>query len=312
MKFLLTAFLFVAPFLAPAKEAVKIDVEKLKHPVKPALWKIEGKELTKPSYLFGTIHLGDPRITTLHPEAEKAFQASDHFYAEVDLDSEKQKEMITLSLREDGKTLTESIGPKITKELNAFLKGVDPNLSSKIFDPMKTWVILMTLPVLEIELAGKKPLDLVLFERAVKAGKNTEGVETMEDHLKFFNGLKEEEQIELLESALRTMKEEKAEGKNSVKKMVNLYLTSDIHEIGKMIKEDMNKGFEENEELGRRLIKALLDDRNLKMTQTIAGKLAQHPKSSHFFAIGTAHYTGPTAIQDLLTKKGYTITPAFK
>ena len=43
MKFFLTAFLFVAPFLVLAKEPVAIDATKLKHPAKPALWKIEGK-----------------------------------------------------------------------------------------------------------------------------------------------------------------------------------------------------------------------------------------------------------------------------
>ena len=39
---------------------------------------------------------------------------------------------------------------------------------------------------------------------------------------------------------------------------------------------------------------------------------AENPESSQFFAVGAAHYTGKSAIQDLLTKKGYTITPAFK
>lgn len=65
MKFLLTAFLVIVPLLVPARGQAKIDIENLEHPVKPALWKVEGKDLTKPSYLFGTIHIGDPRVTTL-------------------------------------------------------------------------------------------------------------------------------------------------------------------------------------------------------------------------------------------------------
>lgn len=36
------------------------------------------------------------------------------------------------------------------------------------------------------------------------------------------------------------------------------------------------------------------------------------PGKSHFFAVGAAHYTGNLAVQDLLTKKGYKITPFFE
>ena len=312
MKFLLTAFLFVAPFLALAKKPAAIDATKLKHPVKPALWKIEGKDLTKPSYLFGTVHLGDPRITTLHPKAEKAFQTSDRFYAEIDLDPAKQVAIAPLLVRTDGKILSESIGPKLTKRLNKALKVINPDLDSKAFEPMKTWVVTMALPTLKLDLSGEKALDAVLYERAISDEKKVGGIETVESQLKIFDDLTEKEQISLLSDSLKAMKKEQAEGKDSVKELLDLYLTSDVNKIGGMIKEHMENDMGKNEELGRRLMKTLLDDRNITMTDTIAKELSEHPGSSQFFAVGAAHYTGKSAIQDLLTKKGYTITPAFK
>ncbi|MDB2429035.1 TraB/GumN family protein [bacterium] len=312
MKFLLTAFLFVAPFLALAKEPAAIHATKLKHPVKPALWKIEGKNLTKPSYLFGTIHLGDPRITTLHPKAEKAFQTSDRFYAEIDMDPAKQVAIAPLLMRTDGKILSESIGPKLTKRLNKALKAINPDLDSKAFEPMKTWVVTMALPTLKLDLSGGKALDAVLYERAISDEKKVGGIETVESQLKIFDDLTEKEQISLLSDSLKAMKKEQAEGKDSVKELLDLYLASDVKKIGEMIKEHMENDMGKNEELGRRLMKTLLDDRNITMTDTIAKKLSEHPGSSQFFAVGAAHYTGKSAIQDLLTKKGYTITPAFK
>jgi uncharacterized protein YbaP (TraB family) len=45
--------------------------QEVKHPEKPLLWKIEGKGLEKPSYLFGTIHLGAEAVTTLHRVHDK-------------------------------------------------------------------------------------------------------------------------------------------------------------------------------------------------------------------------------------------------
>ena len=116
MKILIALLLSVSLF-AQSKEKQAIDASTLKHPVKPALWKIEGKGLEKPSYLFGSIHLGDPRVTTLHPDAEKAFVASDHFYAEIDLDPAKQMAIAPKLMRKDGKTLSESIGPDLTGKL---------------------------------------------------------------------------------------------------------------------------------------------------------------------------------------------------
>jgi hypothetical protein len=46
------------------------------------LWKIE-KDGAKPSWLFGTIHMTDPRVTNLDAEAEKAFDATDRLVIET-------------------------------------------------------------------------------------------------------------------------------------------------------------------------------------------------------------------------------------
>lgn len=54
-----------------------------KHPAKPLLWKVEGKGLTQPSYLFGTIHTSKGPAVTLHPATQKAFDASSSFCAKI-------------------------------------------------------------------------------------------------------------------------------------------------------------------------------------------------------------------------------------
>jgi len=74
----------------PQKQKAVINFQEFKHPVKPMLWKITKDTLAEPSYLFGTIHLNDERVTTLHPAAELAFSMSDVFYAEIDFSIEAQ------------------------------------------------------------------------------------------------------------------------------------------------------------------------------------------------------------------------------
>ena len=81
MKILLASLLFL-PLLAQAEQ--KVDIAALKHPVNACLFKVEGNGLKKTSYLFGTIHLADPRVVNLHPNAKAAFKDTDAFYAEID------------------------------------------------------------------------------------------------------------------------------------------------------------------------------------------------------------------------------------
>lgn len=313
MKALLVSLLFLAPYLSWGKEASAMDAKLLKHPVKAALWKIDGPDLKKPSYLFGTLHLGDPRVTTLHPKAEEAFKEADHFYAEIDLDPQSQFAIIPKLMRTDNKTLTESIGPKLAQKLNTAFKDINPALSAAPFNTMKTWVVYATLPILELQMSGKKALDVVLYERAMKEGKEVGALETADSQLKIFDEIKEEDQVKLLAATLKLLKEEKKSGENSMEELLNLYLTDDIAAIGKTVKDYMKKEQDgANAELSTKLMKALLDDRNVTMADTIVTKIIALPEHSHFFAVGAAHYTGATAIQDLLSKKGYTITPAFK
>ena len=149
MRFLtLLAPLFLLPATLLAEQPAKDPLAGLKHPSRACLWKVEGKALTKPSWLFGTIHIGDPRVTTLHPRAEEAFDALDVFYAEIDLDPAAQAALLPLMMRKDSKTLSEAIGPELSKELDATLKSINPEASAEPFQPLKTWVVTMTLNVM--------------------------------------------------------------------------------------------------------------------------------------------------------------------
>ena len=78
----------------PATPAVKPPAKLLQ----PLLWKVTGRGLAKPSYLLGTVHIGDPRIigtastrnlktrpVTASPEINRAYDAADDVYTEVNL-----------------------------------------------------------------------------------------------------------------------------------------------------------------------------------------------------------------------------------
>lgn len=279
------------------------------HPVKPLLWKIEGKGLKKPSYLFGTIHLGGGALDKLHPAAQKAFDESDILLTEIPLDAKTQMGMTEKLLRKDGKTLSDSIGPDLLKKLNEELKGIHPTLDSKPFENMSTWVVSTSLPMLKAQLLGHTSVDQRLWNLAEKAKKKTDALETVDFQLGVFGGFAEEDQVKILSATLDLMQKERAEAKDSIKELTDAYVQGDAELLEQLIEKafkEMNEG--EHKELGKKLYEKLITERDKNMAETITERLKKSPDSVHFFAAGSAHFTGDPSVRSHLEKAGYNIT----
>ena len=121
--------------------------------------------------------------------------------------------------------------------------------------------------------------------------------------------LTEAEQVTLLAESLEGMKKERAEGKNSTQDLITAYISGEptkvASEMDRMMQE-MAKG--EHKELGEKLMKRLLADRDKNMADFIAGILNEQPATSHFFAAGALHFCTDTSIPSHLKKAGYTVT----
>jgi uncharacterized protein len=298
----------IALLFAAAPVSVHAE-EPLKHPVKPLLWKIEGGDLKKPSYLFGTIHLGGGALNQLHPAAEKAYNEAGFVLTEIPMDMKTQLGMMPKLLRKDGKTLSESIGPDLSKQLDEELRALNPGLNAKPFQPMRTWALAATLPMLEAQLTGATAIDKMVWDRAVKDGKKTGAMETADFQTGLFNDFTEEEQVKFLSETLRIMRTERADGKNSLKDLIDAYIQGDaalIKQLMDKATDEMRKGPEK--ELGEKLFTKLLTKRDETMAATIAEHLKAAPDTVHFFAAGTAHFTGEPSIRSHLEKAGYRIT----
>jgi len=304
--FLVGTLLGIGALLLPCQP---LQAEEPKHPAKPLLWKIEGNGLESPSYLFGTIHLGGEPLATLHPAAAKAFDSADLVYTEVAMDAETQMTMSLEAVRKDGKTLTESIGPELTKQLDAELKRINPALDATPFDALKTWAIAVALPLLPSQMKGEKALDSLIWERAVAAGKHTAGIERPIDQLGIFNDLSEAEQIILLEETIRQTNEDRAAGRDSMAAMVEAYVAGDLAAIQREVDQSMQSLAEsDHQDFGERLLKRVLTDRDVTMAASIDESLRQAPAKTHFFAAGAGHFGGAISIRTHLAAKGYTVT----
>lgn len=310
MKLRLTvAFLWLAALtLAHSKDDQAPDLDALKHPVKPMLWKVEGKGLKKPSYLFGTIHVADERVVALHPKAQKAFDQADTFFAEVDLSPDKQLTATQYYLRKDGKSLSDVIGDDLVAALDRELRAINPQLSSKALDPMKIWTIAATLPLLKDQMLGKKALDLQLWNKAKKAGKQTGAMETYKTQLGAMNSLSMKDQVKMLDVGLQLMKKSRELKVSSYRDLQNAYLLGDLQQIDAAMRASSWMGVEADKGVVERTLKLMLDGRNPGMAKSIMKALSSSDVESGFFAAGVGHYVGENNITDLLKAAGYQVT----
>lgn len=118
---------------------------------KGLLWKID-KDGVEPSYLFGTIHLSDPRVLTLPKAADEAYRSASTVVIET-TDILDPKAFLRLKLEQpdlllftDGSTLKSHIPPERREEIEQKLaeRGIVLDAVAK----MKPWVLtsLLTLP----------------------------------------------------------------------------------------------------------------------------------------------------------------------
>ncbi|RYZ59065.1 MAG: TraB/GumN family protein, partial [Chitinophagaceae bacterium] len=82
--FLLT-FLFASVALAACSQKTKSKASPAT--TNTLLWRISGKNLSKPSYLFGTMHMLCGDDITLSDSLKAAIQSSDNVYLELEMDN---------------------------------------------------------------------------------------------------------------------------------------------------------------------------------------------------------------------------------
>src|SRR5712672_892877 len=83
----------------------------------PFLWRIEGEV---PTYLFGTFHFPDARITTLHPEVEQAIEKCDALFTELPMDSKTVGQGTQVMMLPPGKRLADVVPREVLQRLEAF------------------------------------------------------------------------------------------------------------------------------------------------------------------------------------------------
>ncbi|KQZ15000.1 polysaccharide biosynthesis protein GumN [Mesorhizobium sp. Root554] len=285
----------------------RIEAEAAKTPNGTGLlWKLE-KPGQKPSWLFGTMHMTDPRVVTLTPAAKQAFDAADTVVIETTdvLDQSKMMAAITkepgLMMFTDSTTLASLLSPQDAEAMNKALdaRGIPPASVAK----MKPWMLtaMVALPACEMarKSGGAPVLDIKLANDAKAAGKDLEGLETVADQLRAMASLPMDLHMKGLVDTLKLG--DKSDDLSET--MIALYQRGEIGMIWPLFRAVLpdeakdSAGYAAFEE-------TMVTSRNKVMAERAEPILA---KGNVFMAVGALHLPGPEGLVEDFRKAGFSV-----
>ena len=269
----------------------------------PFLWEVKKGEQT--FHLFGTMHLGDPKLQTLPAALKVAIDKSDEVRTEIPMDASLQMRSVVLMMRNDSRSLKEIIPKTLYQRTEKYIKQINPQMNLVPFDKMKIWALSTIASMLENQLKYPmlQAIDSEIYSYAQSKNKGVGGIETIEEQINAMDKFTLEEQIMGLESTLDYLEQ----NSDFMEQMKSLYMQGNEKKMmafieGTMFKVEKYKKFE------KKFMQVLLYDRNVRMAQRIETLLKENQTKRYLFAFGVMHFLGKKSVVEHLESKGYSIS----
>jgi uncharacterized protein YbaP (TraB family) len=256
------------------------------------LYKIEGKGLQKPSYIYGTIHIMPKKQFAISEAITTALKECESLVMEVDInmDLKTKIDAAQRSMLPNGKTIADITSAENAQKIKQFCVDSLHWKESKYVRMSRLTPFFLTSIILQDLIGKSKSFELELNKLAEKNKMTTLGLETIQMQMDLVNEVPYEEQIKLLLQGLTTNNSE-------FNTMLNCYLKQDINKLGELMNEaDLSPEFNAN----------FLVKRNQNWIPQISKMVQEKPI---FIAVGAGHLPGEQGVLKLLQEAGYTVTP---
>jgi uncharacterized protein YbaP (TraB family) len=254
------------------------------------------------------MHMTDPRVVDLTPEAHSAFEKAGTVVIEATDAIDEQKAALTLAQRPDltmftdGTTLVSLLDDDQKKMVSAALKKRGIPLAA--VNMMKPWVVATAIALPACEMARKQAgapfLDAKLAQDAKAEGKTLGGLETMIGQLEAMNSLPLKFHVEGLVDTL-------ALGhslNDMIETMILLYEREETGMIWPLL-QATSQQYGSGDDGYAAFEKTMITTRNHGMADSAKAFI---DKGSAFIAVGAMHLPGEEGLVELLRQAGYTVT----
>jgi len=259
------------------------------------LWKISGKGLQKPSYLFGTMHLCADSIK-LSENLKKVIRDCDVIYFELDLDDMgEQLGALKYARMNNNKKISDLLTQEEYHRLDSFLKSIKSPLPLSMMNTFKPLFVssLIEARISNCDASGGMEMQ-IMAENRQENSKEIKGMETPRYQAGLFDSIPYEKQAKELLNYIDSIDTYKKSGDE----LIRVYEKQDLKKIDQLITKS-DPGLDQYMDI-------LLYNRNKmwasQMPTIMAGR-------SILFAVGAGHIVGEKGVISLMRKKGYTLTP---
>jgi uncharacterized protein YbaP (TraB family) len=271
-------------------------------------WKIE-KDGVEPSYLLGTAHVTDPRVTRMPPEAQSALKTASVVALELK-EIRNPQELALASMRlarlmvlPQGKTLWDLL-PDPEEAAVRGNANMPPGAEKTIFG-YQPWVVAAMLSVPRCESARKQAglasLDEIIAKQAEEQGSTLVGLETVEEQLSVFAAMPLDLQTKYLVSVAKAG----PRVTDYFETLINLYLHRLITAYV-----PLSLKLEPTDGQAEALMAFVERDLTIKRNHVMEGRAKDLlAKGDAFIAVGAMHLPGDEGLVELIRQAGYKVIP---
>lgn len=253
------------------------------------LWEVSGNGLSKPSYLYGTVHMicsGDYFLTE---KTKKAFDASSKLVLEINFaDPKETLEMQQLAMGKE--PLSKKLSPEQLAKLDEILKRTS-GMTVQQVDSFNMMTVMSLISMKSFGCTDLKFYEMDFIDQAKKKNITIGGLETVKSQFSILEGAyTNDEMINMLEES----------SQDETSKLVTEYKKENIDALYDIITD--------KKVTSEKTRKQILDNRNLNWITIMPGLMQ---KESVFFAVGSGHLAGEFGVINLLRKAGYSVKPVL-
>jgi len=259
------------------------------------LWKVSGKGLSKPSYLFGTMHVLCAEDAQLSESLKSVISDCDEIYFEIKLDDMNDLMGAMRYMRmNDSKKLSDLLSVAEYQKVKDYFAKHAAMLPFGMLERFKPLLISSLIEEEGLECKTTNGMELMIMKETKPLNKPIRGLETMEFQAGLFDSIPYEKQARDLVNYIDSVDEYK----KMTLKLAGVYRDQDLDKIDELSRKG-DPGMDGYMDL-------LLYDRNRKWAKTLTPLFRG---KSLLIAVGAAHLPGDQGVISLLRKAGYTVTP---
>jgi uncharacterized protein YbaP (TraB family) len=262
------------------------------------LWKVSGKGLSKPSYLFGTMHMICANDIELSDSLKNAIKNSDKVYLELDMDDMMQMMSAMMHMTMKGDTsLSDLLSPADYKKVKDYFEKKSSLIPFAMMEKYKPLLVESMVMEQSQNCDDMIVIEQLVMEQATKYNKEIKGLETFDYQLSIFDKIPYKFQAQQLVKMVDEASSDSSNDKDEIMVLTDAYRKQELNKMDELTKDDPSIGD---------FTDILLYERNANWAEKLQTIMKNN---AVVVAVGAGHLPGKKGVLNLLRQAGYKVEP---